>query len=487
MKNKWNNMLFMAGSLACGLTSCTTPKEKAPNVLFIMADQWRGNAIGYLGIEPVQTPHIDGLAQEGVHFVNAASGYPVSSPARAMLMTGMYPTQNGVIGNCNSHTAPYGVELKEETQCWSDVWSQNGYNMGYIGKWHLDSPHEPFINTSNNRGEIAWNEWCPANRRHGFEHWIAYGTYDYHLKPMYWNTNDAREDFYYVNQWGPEYEADQAIHYIQNKEGKYRDSDKPFSLVVSFNPPHTGYELVPDKYKEVYKDLDVEALANQPHIPAKGTPNGDYFRKNVRNYYACMTGVDEQVGRLIETLKKENLYDNTILVFTSDHGDQMGMHNCIGKNIYYEESMHIPLIIKWKGHLEPRQDEMLISLEDLNPTLTSLIGLGKDIPASVQTFDVSQHLLNNTTDDTLFQPYFHVDVTNTLNGKRGLRNAQYTYAIEMENGKIIEEILFDRIADPYQLSNKLTDLPQEATQLKEQLIEFLKDTNDPFANNFKLK
>ena len=129
---------------------------------------------------------------------------------------------------------------------------------------------------------------------------------------MYWNTTAPRDSFYYVNQWGPEYEASKAIEYINGQ----KDQKQPFALVVSMNPPHTGYELVPDRYKEIYKDLDVEALCKgRPDIPAKGTEMGDYFRNNIRNYYACITGVDENVGRIIEALKQNNLFDNTIVVF----------------------------------------------------------------------------------------------------------------------------------------------------------------------------
>ena len=274
--------------------------QTPPNLVFIMADQNRGDALGCLGREPVKTPCLDNLASEGVLFTNAVSSYPVSSPARAMLMTGMYPLHNKVVGNCNSQTAPYGVELPQEARCWSDVLKDMDYRTGYIGKWHLDSPYKPYVDTYNNHGKVAWNEWCPPEGRHGFEHWIAYGTSDYHLNPRYWNATAPRDSFYYVNQGGPAYEADRAIEYIQAQ----KESKQPFALVVSMNPPHTGYELVPDRYKALYKDMDVEALcANRPDIPAKGTEMGNYFRNNILNYYACISGVDEQVGRIIETLK----------------------------------------------------------------------------------------------------------------------------------------------------------------------------------------
>ena len=154
---------------------------------------------------------------------------------------------------------PYGVELSKEAVCWSDVLKEEGYRTAYIGKWHLDAPYRPYVDTYNNKGEVAWDEWCPPERRHGFDKWIAYGTYDNHLKPMYWDTKSGREEFYYVNQWGPAYEADRAIEFIRTEGTK---TDRPFAMVVSMNPPHTGYELVPETYKRLYDSLDVEALAD---------------------------------------------------------------------------------------------------------------------------------------------------------------------------------------------------------------------------------
>ena len=152
---------FLLLPIAASLPVQAQDKNESPNLVFIMADQWRGDALGCLDKEPVQTPHLDQLASEGVLFTNAVSCYPVSSPARGILMSGMYPMNNKVIGNCNSDTAPHGVELPETARCWSDVLKDKNYRTGYIGKWHLDSPYKPYVDTYNNRGETAWNEWCP--------------------------------------------------------------------------------------------------------------------------------------------------------------------------------------------------------------------------------------------------------------------------------------------------------------------------------------
>ena len=481
MKKTITHTLLLFPILAMGIQA--QEKQSSPNLIFIMADQWRGDALGCLGKEAVKTPHLDQLASEGVNFTNAISSYPVSSPARGMLMTGMYPVSSKVTGNCNSDTAPYGVELPESARCWSDVLKDQGYELGYIGKWHLDSPYQPYIETNNNKGKIAWNEWCPKERRHGFSHWIAYGTYDYHLKPMYWDTDASRDEFYFVDQWGPEYETDQAIDYIANRDNKLRDAGKPFALVVSMNPPHTGYELVPDKYKEIYRNVDVETVCNSPIIAPKGTKMGDFYRKSVLDYYACMTGVDEQVGRIIRQLKEQGLFDNTIVVFTSDHGDSMGMHEHIGKNIYYEEAIRIQMMISWPEKIAPRRDStLMIAFADLYPSLLSLMGFKDRIPAEVQTFDLSASILSPENTQEIVQPYYYLLPENLTTGYRGLRTKKYTFAVHATNGRTDEWILFDRKQDPFLLNNIAPDQPALIKQFSNQLKDWLKKTNDPFMN-----
>lgn len=454
-----------------------------PNLVFIMADQWRGQALGYKGIEPVITPNLDRLAGEGVAFDNAVSSYPVSSPARAMLMTGQYPLTNRVTGNCNSATAPYGVELQESARCWSDVLKDKGYSTGYVGKWHLDAPWRPFVDTYNNRGKVAWNEWCPVSRRHGFEYWIAYGTYDYHLRPMYWDTHAVRDSFYYVDQWGPEYEADRAIGYLKNEEGERKEGE-PFALVVSMNPPHTGYELVPQRYKDLYKNTDIESICRNPAIPPKGTPMGDYYRKSIRDYYACMTGVDEQVGRIVKALEELGLAENTIVIFTSDHGVSMGMHHEVGKDIFYEESMSVPMIVRWPERIKPRRDTRLqIAFADLAPTMLALMGFEKDIPAEIQTFNLAAQVLKEGKKGPAFQPYYRCDPSNLKTGFRGIRDNRYTFALRFDDGKIGDIYLFDREKDPYQLDNIAGRNDRLVKKFKGLLKEWLLKTEDVLAGN----
>lgn len=241
-------VLLLAGIFSFVQKSEQTKKSSPPNLLIILVDQWTGHALGFEKGEPVITPNLDALSRRSLVLEQMVSNYPVCSPARAMLMTGKYPLKNHVYSNVNSSSAPFGIELPTDIVCWSDVLKANGYSNGYIGKWHLDSPHKPFILTYNNFGESAWNEWTPPDRRHGFDYWYSYGTYDIHNHPMYWDTKAPRDSFHYVNEWGPIHEAKKALAFMRNDNGEYREKNKPFSLVVSMNPPHSEYKTVPQKY-----------------------------------------------------------------------------------------------------------------------------------------------------------------------------------------------------------------------------------------------
>lgn len=456
--------------------------QQRPNLLVVMADQYRGDAMGFVGKEKVRTPHFDSFAEQAIVLRQAVSGYPVSSPARGMFLSGAYPHVNGVLANCQSQTASQNVELRKDIECWSDILADEGYATAYIGKWHLDKPQRPYIDCANNRGATAWNEWCSPDRRHGFDYWVAYGTYDHHLRPLYWAKDSGREDFYYVNQWGPEYEADLAISYLDSM----KLSRQPFAMMVSMNPPHTAYEFVPDKYKSYYQTLDVDSIAKTiPHLLASDKKHIELFKKSLANYYACITGVDEQFGRIVDALKRNGQYENTIVVFVSDHGDSMGMHKNIGKNIFYEEAMRIPFLIAYGHHWQPRvDDELLISLEDFCPSILSLMELTHRIPWTVQTRDLSNQIKGSRSDMPEYQLYMKYGAVGTngknpLTGARGLRNGQYTYAIYFKDGKITEEFLYDRLNDPSQLCNIADDCPEILSLLKEELRRRLVEIEDP--------
>ncbi len=469
-------------------------KPDHPNIVFVFPDQMRASCQGFLGEEPVITPNIDRFAKQGLVLKQAVSNAPVCSPYRAMLMTGMYPVSNGVVSNCTSKAGQYGIELKDSARCWSDLLKENGYSTGYIGKWHLDAPHEPYIPTSNNRGEPKWNEWTPPERRHGFDFWHAYGTYDQHLRPMYWSTDALRDSFKYVDQWGPEHEADMAIKYIRNEKGKYRDKRKPFALVVSMNPPHMPYDQVPEKYVRMYesKQAEIEAMFSHPAVPDTADQWGKYFRKHIKNQLAMVTGVDEQFGRILEALKSAGLDRNTIVVFTSDHGDCLGKHGMISKSNPYEESMHVPFIIRWTGEINPAENNLLFSVPDIYPTLMELAGFGGITPESVEGSSYAALMLGKAqalptsqlyfmTDGQLFRNPAGTSEPFLASGERGVRTDRYTLSILRGPGNKTTTYLWDRKLDPMQVNNVAYQNPEVIKELVEkELLPWLKKTRDPW-------
>ncbi len=462
---------------------CSSPEKASkepPNLVIVFPDQLRAQALGFMDMESVRTPNIDRFASQSLVLSQMVSNYPLCSPTRAMLMSGKYPQSNGVLSNCNSYSTPYGYELKTDERTWSDVLKEKGYSLGYIGKWHLDDPHEPYIDCANNAREPKWNEWCPPERRHGFDFWYAYGTYDRHLRPMYWTTRAGRNGFHYVDQWGPEHEADLAIKYINNEGDSFRTTGKPFALVVAMNPPHMPYEAVPDRYKDLYKDIPVEDLCKQEDIPPPGTKWGDYYRKNIKNYYAMITGVDEQFGRILEAIEEAGLGKNTLVIFMSDHGNCLGMHDMISKNNYYEEAMRIPFIIRWPQNIPPRRDDLLMSVPDIYPTLLHLMGFEKDVPSDVEGTDYASVFLNVKGARPGSQFYIKVPVGHPELGIRGVRNQRYTLAITAGEDGSKETVLFDNRNDPYQMKNIAVDHPEVVREMKDRLGEWLSKTKDPW-------
>ena len=178
---------------------------------------------------------------------------------------------------------------------------------------------------------------------------------------------------------------------------------------------------MPQRYKDLYRDMDVESLCAAPVVPPQGTRNGDYFRRSVRDYYACMTGVDEQVGRIVAELERAGLTERTLVIFTSDHGDCMGMHDHVGKNVCYDEAMRVPMILRWPGTIEARRDTTAMpAFADLGPTMLSLMGLEAYIPAEAETYDWARYVMKpGTAAPSAQQPYYLVQPARPETGMRG--------------------------------------------------------------------
>lgn len=301
------------------------------------------------------------------------------------------------------------------------------------------------------------------------------------MNPMYWDNAAGREGAQWIDQWGPEHEADQAIRYLQNQCGTLRDPDKPFALVVSMNPPHMPYNQLPEKYLEGYAEKGLEELCNRPNIPPAGTRWGDYYRQHIRNYLAMTTGVDEQFGRILAELQASGLENDTIVLFTSDHGNCLGIHDQISKNNHYEESMRVPFMLRWPGQIRPRQDDLLFSSPDIYPTLLELLGFSESIPKDVEGHSFADLILNDRGDRSTSQPYFWVPYGQPAWGRRGVRTHRHTLMFSRLPDQPDIMVLHDNQKDPFQLKNVAESRPEIVQRLQSrELIPWLERSNDPW-------
>lgn len=458
--------------------------SNSPNLVYIFPDQYRQQAVGCMNQDPVSTPNLDRLASTGKVLTHAISNFPVCSPYRAMLFTGQYPFTNGVYGNCYNKTAELGIELNENAHCFSDVLHDNGYDCGYIGKLHLDSPREENIPyTEGWRGTPGegtyWDAYTPPGpRRHGFSFWHSYGCCDQHITPHYWENDAAVNERIDVQEWSVKHETDVAIDFIKNTDNRYRDKEKPFALFVAYNPPHTPFNQVPDTYREIYADSSPDDLLNRPNVQPEG--KGALAPEAVADYFAAVTGIDENIGRILDRLDAEGEAENTIVIFTSDHGEMMGSHGRMHKNVWYNESMLVPFIIRWPERIQPGTDDLLLSVPDIMPSLLNLLGLQAHIPETTEGLDLGDALLDKTADRPESAFYMNIIPFNPAeSGARGIRTHQYMYAVQRENGTE-KTFLFDCQADPYQLNNIAADKPAIMSKLESELQQRLSAANDPW-------
>ena len=455
-----------------------TESSRRPNLVFMFPDQFRRQAIGFMNEDPVITPRLDEFASQSLVLTDAVSSYPVCSPFRAQLFTGKYPVSNGVTTNCNSRN---DVMLKRKQRCLSDILHDNGYCLGYLGKWHLDKPHEPYVGRRRGRpggpgGGIVWDEFVPPERRHGFTFWHAYNCRDRHMNPRYWTTKAGRNEPTYFDDWSTKHEADVAIEFIRNPQGEYRDPNKPFAIFIAPNPPHTPFEQVPQRYVDMYEGKSCKDLLNRPNVDIENPhPKA---KQHVKSYFAAVTGTDEQFGRILDTLKQQKLEENTIVVFTADHGEMMGSHNRMHKGVPYEESIGIPFIIRWPGKIPSRRDNLLLSPADIMPSLLGLMGLADYIPSDVEGSNYSAIMTGRKGARPTSALYLNCSVPR--GGSRGLRTHRYTFAIKKRKDGEKEILLFDNKKDPYQLKNITESCPEVVRRLTSELNQWLRKTNDPW-------
>ncbi len=454
---------FVAGALGSAAAGQGTPPR--PNVLFYFPDQLRAQEVGYNGARNLPTPHIDRLARQGVVFTNAISSCPVCTPYRAMLQTGRWPTLSGGVMNW--------INLPSTGESMADVFARAGYDTGFIGKWHLAAGARA---GSLKRGEPAApraeSEFVPPGpMRMGYRHWEAFNFHANFAKAFYYRDTAER---LFMPGYETDSETDMAIEFMRRRRG----AQTPFFLVVAPHPPHPPWR--PDQTPAPSLAATPKELSWRPNVKGRrDTPVYD-----PRCYYAMIGNVDDNVGRLMKFLDESGLGENTIVVFTSDHGEMLASHGRYNKMVPYAEAVDVPLILRWPGRIRAgSRSGTLYTPMDHFPTLAALCGL--DAPAIVNGLDLSAHALGRKgreRDAALMMNYVsHWDFPETMTDWpewRAVRTGQHTY-VRWLNGA---EEFYDNAADPYQMRSlwQGRGAPAEMTRLRTRLGELLREAHDAF-------
>ncbi len=441
--NTWSNLDVAFASnktwrIDDGATKGFFKTKPTPNIVYVFADQMRADALGALGNTQVITPELDRLATEGILLTDAISAQPVCTPYRAHLLTGRYGHTTGVYHN--------DLRLPDTELLLPTILKANGYATGYIGKWHLSGNRLDPVDAVSRRD---WDYWAVRNVSHD------------HDNVKYW-VNDSTTAITVPGAWEPTVQTDLAIDFINNH------TNRPFCLMISMGPPHDPY-AAPSEYVAMYNGV---TIAPRPNVPAA------YFKANqIKQYYAMITSIDENMGRLDQAIKDAGIADDTLFIFTSDHGDMHGSLGQILKQRPWEESINIPFIIRYPRSIKAGQTrDWLFSSVDVMPTLLSFCEI--DIPANVQGVNYAPTMMGLS--DAERDAAFLFNVAIGTNGShvdwRGIRTKDWIYAYHNTG----DWVMYDLNTDPYQLNN-LVDNPAFAAQkatLKTQLDAMRTDLGD---------
>lgn len=439
--------LLVSLLLVTALTALTAAPEAKPNFVYLLADQWRASATGYAGDPNVKTPNLDRLAKEALNFRNAVSVLPVCTPHRAALLTGRFPTSTGMFLN--------DAHLPDEELCMAEILGAAGYATGYIGKWHLDGHgRESYISPERRQG---WRYWKGAECDHNYNH-SHYFTGNSDAK-QYWEGYDAFA------------QTKDARQYIR----EHSRSGQPFVLMVAYGVPHFPHNTAPEEYKAMYPP---EKIQLPPNVPPAMRARA---RQEAQGYYAHCTALDKCVGDLLGTLAETGLATNTIVVFSSDHGESLGAHGVAPtqKQVAWSESVQVPFLMRVPG-IAPRTVTTSITTPDILPTLLGLAGVPK--PKTIEGEDMSPLLRTGRDEDRAalymcVSPFANVS-RERLREYRAIRTSQYTY-VRCLDGPCL---LYDDQNDRFQTNNLVgnAECAPVVRELDSKLQAQLKRISDDF-------
>lgn len=430
-------------------------RRKQPNILFLFTDDQRFDTIRALGNKEIITPNIDGLVRQGTRFTNAyimgSMRGAVCMPSRAMLLSGKNLFD----------LVDKGRTIPAEHPMLPEVLRKAGYVTFGTGKWHNEK--EPFARSFTAGANIFFG-----------------GMWDHYRVPIHdfdpTGKYPEEERYRKEGRHSSELFSDAAIEFLHNHW-----DDKPFFVYVSYTAPHDP-RTAPKKYHDMYDPAKIRLSGN--FMPEHPFDNGqmkirdeklaawprtpEEIRKHIADYYAMITHVDAQIGRVLTALKRTGHAENTIIVFSADNGLAVGRHGLMGKQNLYEHSVHVPLIISGLGIPKGQRRDALCYVHDIYPTLCELVGV--TVPASVKSKSLVPVLREpkKKIRDTLFFAYKDI--------QRGIRDERYKLILYSVKGKRTAQ-LFDLQVDRWELTN-LADDPKYVEHMQRLTDELMRWKNE---------
>lgn len=431
--------------------------SKKPNIVFLFSDQQRWDTLGAYGQKLDISPNLDQLAEKGVKFDKAFSCQPVCGPARSCLQTGKYATETGCYRN--------GIALPKDEKTIAHWAAEAGYQLGYVGKWHLATT-EGDSNEDLGRKFDYKTKPIPLEYRGGWkDYWTASDILEFTSDGFGGHVFDQNMEKVEFEGYRVDKTADLALDFLeQTKE------DEPFFLFTSFIEPHHQNNMNtyqgPKGSKEKYKDFEIPE-------DLKGK-DGDW-KENYPDYLGCCASLDHNVGRIIDKLEEMGVAENTVIIYTSDHGSHFKTRNDEYKRSCHESSLHIPLIISGPGFRDEKNIEELVSLIDLSPTFLDLAGL--EVPDYMQGNSLKS-LVDNR--DRNWRDEVFVQISESQVG-RAIRTKRWKYSVQapekdgfLDADSLIyqDDFLYDLKNDPYEKENLIKK--EEYREVKNKLRETLK-------------
>jgi choline-sulfatase len=466
---------------------------KKPNILIVMTDHQRADTT--LPEHPAKTPNLDKFSSEAVTFTQTFCPTAHCCPARATFMSGLYPSGHGIWNNVLNDMA-LNTDLNEGVKLWSEDLADAGYKLYYAGKWHVCRNENPKnrgweeLLASSVKGELHGFLWDKYKEIHDEEKNVKERGEGQILKPGYGDLT-----LYGSNERGPEDHDERVTELTSQKISELSDASDPWCMFAGLIGPHDPY-IVPQKFIDMYNLDDIklpesfkDTLEDKPYV-YKRMRNKIYdqltereTRKAIRHFYAYCTYLDDCFGRIYKALEESGQADNTIVIYTADHGDYCGDHGLFAKGVpAFKGAYNVPAIIRWpQGVKNPgRQVEEFISLADFAPTFLELAECKTDrhfTGASITPFLKDEKPADWR--DTIFTQLNGVEL---YYSQRTVRTKEFRYTY---NGFDRDE-LYDLKNDPDEMKN-LADNP-EYEGIKHELVrsmwKFAKKENDPMTNSY---